>query len=207
MTAKPWLHGRLQEATQIGKKHMWGRDVGPGWVDRLLSEDVGSGACIPPSLFFFRWYQSVFIENLCPAHGECFDIDEDFFFFFFLRCHRVLIATVIFLANSVCLGKLLVCSVLRGNKFLTFYYKSEFNSSWVVFLRNCCFCCCIAQCTHWNRTYSPTPFPASSPGLLVKFLTCNSTQCASMSFWKHREVVSCIRVKSLWFFLEFIGQH
>lgn len=63
----------------------------------------------------------------------------------------------------LCLGKFLVCSVLRGDKFLIFYYKSEFNSSWVVFLCNRCFWYCIAQCTHWNRTYNPTPILCLQP--------------------------------------------
>lgn len=77
-----------------------------------------------------------------------------------------------------CLGEFLVCSVLRGNKFLIFYYKSEFNSSWVVFPCNCSvsFWYCIAQCTHWNRTCSPTPVPCQPWPCLFKFPACNSTQ-------------------------------
>lgn len=97
----------------------------------------------------------------------------------------------------LCLGKFLVCSVLRGNKFLIFYYKSEFNSSWVVFLCGCCFWYCIAQCTLEQdlQPYSHSLPPALA--CLFNFPACNSTQRASMSFWKHRKVVSCIRVKSL----------
>lgn len=112
---------------------------------------------------------------------------------------RVLIATVTFLANSVpAWGS--SWSVLRGSKFLIFYYESEFNSSFSPVIVLYHFGIVLPSAHTGAGPAAPLPFPASALACLFMFPACNSTQCVSRTFWKHRKVVSCIRVKSLCIF-------
>lgn len=100
-----------------------------------------------------------------------------------------------------CLGSLwsVLCS---GRKFLIFYYKSEFNSSWVVFPNNCSvsFWYCIVQCTHWSRTYSPTPAPYLQPWPACSCSLPVIVPNVFPGISGNRKVLSCICVKFLCIF-------